>query len=584
MGISATKAGILEQRNQTIYQALQDGSDMGKLASQFRLSERTVRDINRRMTDRYAGANGKRPPAFGEMGLTGLKQSWGYIYEEFLSELNSPAKRYKIFNEMRHNSPVAAALLLAIELSVRRVEWHIEGDEDDERVEFIEGARNDTSHSWNDHISEALTMLPFGFSAFEIVYKRRQGDAGETSSRFNDGKIGWRKFAFRSQDSLYRWQFDENGGLMGFDQQAWNDYKIRPIPIEKMVLYRTTTEKGNPEGRSILRPGYVPYYYAKNLQAIEAIGAERDLAGLPMIKMPEGADTSAGSTDLENAEKIVRRVRNDEQAGAVIPPGWEFSLLSSPGSKQVKVGEIIERYNKQIALSALAQFLLLGMDQVGSYSLSKDHSDFFLMAVGAFADIIAETFNTYAIPRLLKLNGMDVTAAPQLVHGQLGAPDIQQIADFIQKVAGPGFIQPDDEIEKWLRGLVNAPELTDETIQAREEREAKSSKPEPGQPGQQPIQDGAPLPDGQMMDEMLKTMSIKQQVARFSASANGVRAAIKQMPDDRTRKAILSGSKRLSAVNQNIMKAKLAALKAITDEEWQRAVDADAHKERIQGP
>lgn len=578
MGTSAAIA----QRNQSIYKAIQDGSNVKDMAGLYGLSERRVRDINRQAAMSYAAqnGNGKKPPAFGELGVTGLKfDGYGYIHEEFLAELRQPAKRYKVFNEMRENSPVISAMLRAIELPIQKAEWRIEGEEGDERVEFLEGARLDMSHSWNDHITEALTMLPFGFAPFEIVYKRRQGEREDGASQFTDGKIGWRKLAFRSQDSLLRWLIDGNGGLQGMVQQAWPDFKVRELPIEKMLLYRTTSEKGNPEGRSILRSAYVPYYYVKNLQSIEAIGAERDLAGLPMIKMPEGAQTAQGSTDMNNAEKIVRRVRQDEAAGAVIPFGWELSLLSSPGSKQVKMSEIVDRYNKLMALACLAQFLMLGSDGVGSYALSKDHSDFFLMAVTAFADKIAETFNQYAIPRLLKLNGMACEDAPKLTHGALNAPDITQVSDFLQKLGAGGFIQPDDEIEKWLRQQINAPELSDEIV---EERKAKPAPPTP--PGTEPVKPG----DGEQMGEgdveaMLKTMSFRDQMAYFAANGGGLRQKIKRMEDTRTRKAILGGAKALVELNRDLVAGGIKKLKGITDEEWQRAEQADKKKEAAIG-
>lgn len=604
MGVSVARQFNLDKRNEAIYQALQGGSEVMTVASQYRLSKRTIRDINRRMGDRYAGVvvaengNGKKA-GFGELGISGLKRDgYGYIHEEFLAELRTPRQRYKVFEEMRQNSPIVAALLLAIALPIRKAEWRIEGEEGDERVDFLEGARLDMAHSWNDHITEALTMLPFGFAPFEIVYKKRQGDSGETSSQFNDGKIGWRKLAFRSQDSLLRWLIDDNGSLRGFAQQAWPDFKVREMPIEKMLLYRTTTEKGNPEGTSILRPAYVPYYYAKNLQAIEAIGVERDLAGLPMIKMPENAATEKGSTDLSKAEEIVRRVRQDEAAGAVIPFGWDLSLLASPGSKQIKSGEIIDRYNKQIALAGLAQFLMLGLDKVGSYALSKDKTDFFLMAVSAFADQISETFNQYAIPRLLKLNGMDTEDAPGLTHGALNAPDITQISDFLQKVGLGGFIQPDDDIEKWLRQQVNAPELTDEIIA---ERKAKPKPPvlppgQPGQPGQPPNGGQPPTPPmpgmgpneadkaaADAMNEMMKKMSLRQQITLFSADGRQAHDRIKGMPDAKLRQRVQQTSKGLTALNQKLVGQALKGLKSITDEEWQKAVEADAEKARANG-
>ncbi|WP_155274431.1 hypothetical protein [Piscirickettsia salmonis] len=52
-------------------------------------------------------------------------------------------------------------------------------------------------------------------------------------------------------------------------------------------MFRTTSRKGNPEGRSILRNAYQPWYYKKNLESIESIGIERNLVGLLTLRAME---------------------------------------------------------------------------------------------------------------------------------------------------------------------------------------------------------------------------------------------------------------------------------------------------------
>jgi hypothetical protein len=58
------------------------------------------------------------------------------------------------------------------------------------------------------------------------------------------------------------------------------------IPIEKMLLFRTTVQRNNPEGRSMLRTAYRPWRNKKRIEEIEGVGIERDLAGLPMARIP----------------------------------------------------------------------------------------------------------------------------------------------------------------------------------------------------------------------------------------------------------------------------------------------------------
>jgi hypothetical protein len=394
-----------------------------------------------------------------EIGRTGLAEFSGQIHEDFKRELRGK-DAYKRYDEMRRNSPVIGGMIVAIENSVRQVDWefHSEEGEEDPRLEFLNTNFSVMTHNMNDHVIEALTMLPFGYSIFELVYQRL------------GGQVFWRKFAFRGQDTVEQWRFDDKGGLAGFLQRTTTPVSSAEIPIEKMILYRTKVEKNNPEGWSILRTSWIPYYFHKHIQQIEAIGIERDLAGLPTIELPDGATTGdAADTDSSVANKMVRNVRNDEQAGLVLPAGWIFKLQSTGGARAFDTDKIVRRYESRMLMAALAQFLLLGQDGVGSLALSKDQTDFFTMAINATADIIGETLTKYAVPRLLRLNGMD-SAGITLGHSAAGDVDLSALSDFLQKVDPMLTWLPEDEV--WLRQTANLPDVDIEIL--REEREAKA--------------------------------------------------------------------------------------------------------------
>jgi hypothetical protein len=426
---------------------------------------------------------------FDEIGRTGLEAWSGIIREDFLAELRGK-EGYKRYNEMRLNSPIVGSMLLAIEQAIRGVKWQFSGQSDtDERVVFLQEALDAMTTSWNDHITEALTFLPFGFAPFEIVYQRDE-----------QGRIVWRKFAIRSQDTLYKWEFDDAGGLGGMWQVTMPTYRPTLIPIEKMVIYRARAEKNNPEGRSILRTAWIPYYYWKNISQIEAIGIERDLAGLPKITLPENATTDEDdlTSDASKANKLVRNIRNDEQAGVVLPNGWEFELVSTGGTRQFDTDAVVKRYESRMLMSALAQFLMLGQDKVGSLALSSDQTDFFTMAVNATADIIAETISKYAIPRLLALNGMD-PAGVKLEHTPAGDVDLTALADFLQKIGAMITWTPQDEA--WLRGTAKLPTLTPDEIQAERDKKREEQMAIFGaRQAAQPPQDGKSQSDKRSQD------------------------------------------------------------------------------------
>lgn len=381
-----------------------------------------------------------------EIGFSGLNVRSGRIYDDFLREFHG-VEAYKRYNEMRLNDATIGAGLLAVELTLRGLDWTFIGD-DERWVQVVEDARAAMSQSWNDFISEAMSFVWAGYSVHEIVYQR------------DGSRWLWRKFPIRGQDTIHQWLLDETGGIQGIIQIASPTYKAITIPIEKLILFRMRSERNNPEGRSLLRPIWLSYYYLKNLQQIEAIGFERDVNGLPAIKLPQGASVNESdeNSDASKAAKIVRNMRNDEQAGLVLPFGWDALLLSGSGKSFAELANAIERYERRIATAFFAQFLMLGQNGVGSYSLSQTSTDFFLRAVDAIADIIAETFSKYAIPRLLKLNGAtdEQAASVSLQHTSAGTADVTRIAQYISSVRDMLTIDAEDEL--WLRQMIGLPE------------------------------------------------------------------------------------------------------------------------------
>lgn len=403
-----------------------------------------------------------------ELGVTGLKCNFGQIEEEFLSQLKGEKAR-KVYKEMSKNDPVVGAMLFAVDMLIRQVKWRVEGasnnGEDKKAADFLESCRNDMSSTWEDIISVVLSMLQYGFCWNEILYKRRLGENQDPTknSKYNDGRIGWRNFPIRSQDSLYEWAFDETGGLQAFIQLD-NNLKTRVIPVDKSLLFRTTSAKGNPEGESVLRTAFRPWAFKKRIENLEGIGIERDLAGLPMALVPPELLNKNASPEqkniLEEIKSIVRNVRRDEQEGLVFPLAYDengreqykFQLLSSGGQRQLDIDKTINRYDQRIAMTILADFILLGHQKTGSFALSSDKTHLFAVALGAWLSSIEAVFNRYAVPRLFKYNTFNVKELPKIKHGDIETVNLTELSDFVSKLSASGAITfPDDDLENYLR-------------------------------------------------------------------------------------------------------------------------------------
>lgn len=428
-----------------------------------------------------------------EYGRIGQKRWEGVFNEEFLPEL-SGIRGVKTYREMLDNDDTIGAIMFAIKMLIRQVKWHVEpgGDstKDREAAEFVESCMDDMQNTWTDTISEILSFLAYGWSFHEIVYKRRMGKTKnrKTSSKYSDGLIGWQKIPPRAQDTLYRWEYDDKDNLIGMTQQPPPDYGLLTIPISKAMLFRTESIKDNPEGRSILRNAYRSWYFKRRIQEIEAIGIERDLAGLPVLHAPDGVDIW-DDKDPElvsiNAAltSMVKNIRRNEYEGLVLPAGYKAELLSTGGTRQFDTNAIINRYDAKIAQTVMADFIMLGHEQTGSFALSEDKTELFAVALGAFLDVICETFNNQGIPSLIDMNGAHfdaITDYPQLAHGDVDKRDITKLSTFLKDMVGVGILIPDEDLEDYVREVANLPErtLSDDPRNKDEQREAQRRSPE----------------------------------------------------------------------------------------------------------
>jgi hypothetical protein len=446
------------------------------------------------------GSGGWMPPELGygmnfkDFGSYGLKQYSGWVREEFLPQLMG-RQAVTVYREMLDNSSTIGSMIFAISQAMRHVEWRVESPNDkdskqDQWVEFADSLRFDMSHTWEDFVAEALSMLGYGFSAHEIVYKRRLGrepsissDTGDElpASNFNDGRIGWRRLPIRGQDTILKWFFDNNGQIMGLTQQPWVGTLI-DLPIEKLLLFRPTSHKNNPEGRSILRSAYRSYYFTKRLEEMESVLFER-MAGFPVMYVPSSLMEAAAAKDANAAQtlrmykNIVTNARVDEQMGAVLPSDtyrdsdgkvsnvrmYEFKLLTPEQSRTgVDIDKTIVRHKIDMLMTTLCDFIQMGHEVRGTNNLGTMKVDMFYSAIEGWLEAITSVLNRYALPRLWKMNGLDLNVMPQYKPDMPQRLDLDGLGGFIANLAAAGMpLFPDEELDAYLRDAGGLPELGD---------------------------------------------------------------------------------------------------------------------------
>ena len=398
------------------------------------------------------------------LGVAGDNTRNGQIRaDEFLPELRGK-KAVRKYREMRDNDSTIGAVMYSVEQILRDVNLDVKPANDSPEAmaeaEFVKSVLHDMDHTLDDHVAEALSFLSYGFAWFEIVYKRRVGPNERTDkkrSKYTDGRMGVRKIAACAPWTINRFDVDtQTGDVLGIEQSVGNAMGKNYIPVNKSLYYRTTSLNGDPSGRSILRNAYTSYEYLNNLQAIEAIAVERELAGIPVARIPaeylSGDASAAQSSFVNGLQTILRDVKFNEQGYIILPSDTypdkdgaptnirlvDVELMSSNGSRNIDINPIISRYQHDIARSVLSEFLLLGSSG-GSYALSKSKTDLFLRALESYIQAIVDVLNKQLIESLWQLNGLNYDLMPTIVAGDVAPHDLREIASFLRNLNGAGI-------------------------------------------------------------------------------------------------------------------------------------------------
>jgi phage gp29-like protein len=392
---------------------------------------------------------------FGGSGIGYLLTNLGA--DEYLPELSFP-RSIAVYTRMRRSDATVQALELAITLPIRATDWDVRPASDDptakEAADLVyNNLFGGMTHTFDDFLRDALLALFYGFTIFEKVFEER------------DDYIVWRKFAPRHPQTIERFLFDETGGLAGVRQVGFDPqgrFRQVDIPIDKLLVFIWRRELGNPYGVSVLRAAYKHWFLKDLAYKLQAIALERWAVGIPVGKVPAGTSEQDKQTFLQMLEAM----RGHERAAMVLPEDYSVELIGAEAGQRANQAfvEAIQHHDTMIVKAVLAQFLNLGTGDVGSWALSRDHSQLFLMGLNSVAQWFADHINRYAIPQLCRLNfGEDFTDFPELTFADLRLVLQREVlAEAISKLVQVGILTPDRGLQEWVRDVFDLPPLPEE--------------------------------------------------------------------------------------------------------------------------
>ncbi|MGL5077946.1 MAG: phage portal protein family protein, partial [Waterburya sp.] len=360
-------------------------------------------------------------------------------------------------------------------------------DDEKNKSLLVEQMFGDMETSLENVISEAMTMIDYGFAPLEKIYRRRTKDSG---SLYDDGIIGLRKISLRHQKSISKFIFDNDGEkVLGIKQDIsllsdpYNRYfnigdNTPVIPRSKFMLFTAGSTKTNPFGTSPLRNVYLPWKYLQAIEELEASGVSKDLQGLPVLSIPAQYMSEDASPAQKQfylwAQNLVRNIQMNSQAGVVIPtifdpetrqPLFKMELLSTEGKKNYDTNKIKEYYRTMIFIGLSSDILLQGNTSVGSFALGTLKNSLTGQAVENYLKHIVEVLNNDLIRQIYELNGWDASRRCTLDYEGFEDYDLDTFSKMIQRAAATGMLPKTLDVVNSVLRSIGVDELPATTTQ-----------------------------------------------------------------------------------------------------------------------
>jgi len=213
-----------------------------------------------------------------------------------------------------------------------------------------------------------------------------------------------------------------------------------------------------PTHNSLLRSLYRPWKFLKDLENLEGIGLERNVGGMPVATLPAEPLAEQDLTDLRTA---LNNLRMDEEMYLIVPNGMEIKGYEG-GHDITQLSAAIERKQKEILMRGFAQFLKLGMDNVGTQALVKGSQDFFALSLRSIQQELLERWNQQLVPLLFGLNPgvfAGMAGLPEITWNDPGSVDSEALLTAWQTGVNAKVLTPTREDEDHIRAVLDFPDL-----------------------------------------------------------------------------------------------------------------------------
>lgn len=232
------------------------------------------------------------------------------------------------------------------------------------------------------------------------------------------------------------------------------------IPYSKLILMTVAATDAQPFGRSPFEAAYTAWRTKQLLQDLMTVGVSKDLAGMPLLRIPSqilneaAADPSSPSGQMvELLKEGIANLHAGDQASMILPSDtfsesgngakeYEVSFVGIEGSGKSFNLEVLIEQQRKFIYSCFGAVNLISNDSSGGYNQLEGQTNLHSHHINRDIAVIEEGFNTNLIPQLFRLNEWDLEEGdmPVIKAGDLAPPSLDEIGKFVQRLAATSFL------------------------------------------------------------------------------------------------------------------------------------------------
>ena len=381
---------------------------------------------------RFGETPGRRKRA--EAGVIGTIEEMVTTIQKEVLDFRDVSLEQLIF--MTRNDGQARGILNAIKYPVRMSRPKIKPSKDgggEKEAQFIEKnllrspAEGGMQTSLRVVIARMALAVRDGYKIFEKVWK------------YEDGKYWLDKLAYRST-LCTKLTYDSHGGINGAHQNTTFQDRIVNVKWKKDKLaYFVYNAEENPYiGDSDFYPVFYHYDKKHKLYSIAHLAYQLNAVPIRIGTHP----TNLKDTSLEKFRNSLRALGTS--VAMTMPKDCEVDKFESD-RKLSEFLPLIQHHDSMMTMAFLTQFMNLGQEgRGGSYALSSDQSNLFLMSLMSLLEDISEVFNTQIIPQLIDWN-FGTKKYPTLIFSPFSDTIRSAIMDTFKNLLAARFPQVSPE-------------------------------------------------------------------------------------------------------------------------------------------